>query len=303
MYYFTTRWSAIASHLPGRTDNEIKNFWNTHLKKKLIQMGFDPMTHQPRTDPFSSLPHLMALFNLRDVSQLDHYHENHHFINRLQFLHSLLLQYSTSASTYGNADDHDDHKLEPYFSNMNTLNSSIFNLPVREYNQMSQNLSQHENNSASLIFSNTTSPQPLHQYNPTLLSRNHLDPIEVPFSSTNSQCLAINGSSTTCHDDDQMGHQGNHNNSNSTLIVSQGDEPPDRDSSWLFIPPLSPSDNSNNNIYIPPNFMSSTGISTSNNTIPGDHASSTSSYGGPSSTSYWPEAFLHDDSIMHEIIL
>ncbi|CAN1345798.1 Transcription factor MYB93 [Linum perenne] len=44
------KWSAIASHLPGRTDNEIKNFWNTHLKKKLIQMGYDPMTHQPRTD-------------------------------------------------------------------------------------------------------------------------------------------------------------------------------------------------------------------------------------------------------------
>lgn len=29
------KWSKIASHLPGRTDNEIKNVWNTHLKKKL----------------------------------------------------------------------------------------------------------------------------------------------------------------------------------------------------------------------------------------------------------------------------
>ncbi|GLJ44626.1 hypothetical protein SUGI_0937960 [Cryptomeria japonica] len=29
------RWSAIASRLPGRTDNEIKNLWNTHLKKQL----------------------------------------------------------------------------------------------------------------------------------------------------------------------------------------------------------------------------------------------------------------------------
>ncbi|KAF0906308.1 hypothetical protein E2562_009679 [Oryza meyeriana var. granulata] len=60
------KWSAIATHLPGRTDNEIKNFWNTHLKKRLIQMGFDPMTHRPRTDFFAALPQLIALASLRD---------------------------------------------------------------------------------------------------------------------------------------------------------------------------------------------------------------------------------------------
>ncbi|KAI5066460.1 hypothetical protein GOP47_0019084 [Adiantum capillus-veneris] len=44
------RWSAIASHLPKRTDNEIKNYWNTHLKKKLVKMGLDPVTHKPLAD-------------------------------------------------------------------------------------------------------------------------------------------------------------------------------------------------------------------------------------------------------------
>uniref|UniRef100_A0A0E0A6X7 Uncharacterized protein n=1 Tax=Oryza glumipatula TaxID=40148 RepID=A0A0E0A6X7_9ORYZ len=61
------KWSAIAKHLPGRTDNEIKNFWNTHLRKKLIKMGIDPMTHRPRTDFFQSLPQLIALANLRQI--------------------------------------------------------------------------------------------------------------------------------------------------------------------------------------------------------------------------------------------
>uniref|UniRef100_A0A7N0VMD6 Uncharacterized protein n=1 Tax=Kalanchoe fedtschenkoi TaxID=63787 RepID=A0A7N0VMD6_KALFE len=61
------KWSAISSHLPGRTDNEIKNFWNTHLKKKLLQMGIDPITHRPRTDHLNllaNLPQLLAAANL-----------------------------------------------------------------------------------------------------------------------------------------------------------------------------------------------------------------------------------------------
>ncbi|RDX66809.1 Transcription repressor MYB5, partial [Mucuna pruriens] len=38
------RWSLIAGRLPGRTDNEIKNYWNTHLSKKLRNQGTDPKT-------------------------------------------------------------------------------------------------------------------------------------------------------------------------------------------------------------------------------------------------------------------
>lgn len=52
------RWSKIASHFSGRTDNEIKNHWNTKIKKKMKHLGLDPATHKPintithhQTDP------------------------------------------------------------------------------------------------------------------------------------------------------------------------------------------------------------------------------------------------------------
>ncbi|GJN33216.1 hypothetical protein PR202_gb21789 [Eleusine coracana subsp. coracana] len=40
-------WSQIAAQLPGRTDNEVKNLWNSYIKKKLRQRGIDPATHKP----------------------------------------------------------------------------------------------------------------------------------------------------------------------------------------------------------------------------------------------------------------
>ncbi|KAF6161314.1 hypothetical protein GIB67_009201 [Kingdonia uniflora] len=88
------KWSQIATHLQGRTDNVIKNHWNTHLKKKLLQMGIDPITHMPRTE-LSFLANLPALLAARNsifpwantlMLQVDSPAQ----LARIQVLHSLL---------------------------------------------------------------------------------------------------------------------------------------------------------------------------------------------------------------------
>ncbi|XP_054810296.1 transcription factor MYB41-like [Prosopis cineraria] len=93
------KWSKIATHLPGRTDNEIKNFWNTSIRKKLLQMGIDPETHKPRTD----LKHLMNLSQLLGIANNNNLtspgshaglglqlHDLTHQLSQIQLLQNLL---------------------------------------------------------------------------------------------------------------------------------------------------------------------------------------------------------------------
>ncbi|XP_028114456.1 myb-related protein 330-like [Camellia sinensis] len=61
------KWSLIAGRLPGRTDNEIKNYWNTHIKRELIVRGLDPQTHRP-LNAIASTTTANSKFDFRNAS-------------------------------------------------------------------------------------------------------------------------------------------------------------------------------------------------------------------------------------------
>uniref|UniRef100_A0A5B7A2R3 Uncharacterized protein n=1 Tax=Davidia involucrata TaxID=16924 RepID=A0A5B7A2R3_DAVIN len=72
------RWSLIAGRLPGRTDNEVKNYWNSHLRRKLINMGVDPNNHRlSHNFPRPQNPHASAGTSTATMSSASKSHACH----------------------------------------------------------------------------------------------------------------------------------------------------------------------------------------------------------------------------------
>ncbi|KAK6792448.1 hypothetical protein RDI58_011529 [Solanum bulbocastanum] len=264
------KWSAIATHLPGRTDNEIKNFWNTHLKKKLIQMGYDPMTHRPRTDLFANLPNIIALANLLQHHPLEDHAVRLQVeaaqlakIQYLQFLFQSSNNYNPTPPTPSANTQHYNN------NNINLGDLGAFNLTnfVKENSTPSLNLSNIENQT---LFSNENNSCS------QLLHNNQDNTQQVPFNFQTHLNDNINEIS-----DDINCHNFNFDQENNST------------SSPLNITNILPSPHSSS--HLPPLAE----ISISNNQ--GDSSSNSTNNGADQgSSSYWPELFF-EEHFIHDI--
>ena len=141
-------------------------------------MGYDPMTHKPRADIFSSLPHLIALANLKELMENIHYTREEQAMRlqaemtKLQYLQYLLQPPLTTASSSSSLTDLDTINL------LNSLASIKDNSPF-------QNLSTIQlDTSNSIPFSHMLDLQVIpnnnnicssYQTSPSLISNNNKD--------------------------------------------------------------------------------------------------------------------------------
>ncbi|KAK4285996.1 hypothetical protein QN277_002616 [Acacia crassicarpa] len=141
------KWSTIAASLPGRTDNEIKNYWNTHIKKRLLKMGIDPVTHTPCLD-IQQLSSILnsSLYNSPHVNHPPHHFGmgNNNILN--PSLLSLLTAFLSSSSQNPDAPNQNYHHL----------NNSIQTFPLQENQSFAASLQTLPLESQQMISPDTT---------------------------------------------------------------------------------------------------------------------------------------------------
>ncbi|XP_057731656.1 myb-related protein 308-like [Arachis stenosperma] len=153
------KWSLIAARLPGRTDNEIKNYWNTHIKRKLYSRGIDPQTHRPLNATGITATATVATTNNKKSKEkndsiiLSTNIINDNNNNKFQLVSELVCEDSSNSSSGVTTIEEQTYPLHNHQNSNNNnhhhrqLNLDLsIGLPSQQNNQASSNSMNQENN-------------------------------------------------------------------------------------------------------------------------------------------------------------